>query len=151
MGQRQDMDRGPYLDPLGARRDLARDIHRRAQHRAARLLMYLGKPEHIETPAIGRLDLLETLVERLGVRLTRYLPVKLVIPAEFHGGSLRRAAFDPSQSLGRAWRFRKCRSLSRVKAPEAIRMLRFSAGAPYFSFLAGGSACAKLKGWAPAF
>src|ERR1051326_5584528 len=145
------MDRGAYLDPLDARDDLARDIHGRAQPRPARLLMDLGKPEHIETPAIGRLDLLETLVECLGVRLARHLPVKLVIPAEFHGGSLPRAAFNRSQSLGRAWGFRKCRSLIGVKAPEAIKMLRFSAGAPYLSFLVGGSACAKLKGWAPAF
>jgi len=100
--QWQDMHRRADLDPLGARRDLARDIHRRAQDRAARLLMDLGKPEHIETPAVGRLDLLEALVERVGVGLARHLSVKLVIPAEFHGGSLRRAALDSLQSLGRA-------------------------------------------------
>ncbi len=87
MGQWQDMDRGADLDPFGARRDLPRDIHWRAEHRAARLLVDLGEPEHVEAPAVGGFDLLEALVERVGVALAFNLTMKFVVPAEFHGGS----------------------------------------------------------------
>ena len=87
--QRQNVDGGADLDPFGARRDLPGDIHRGAQHRAPRLLVDFGQPEHVETPAVGSLDLLKALVERVDVGLSRHLPVKLVIPAEFHGGSFR--------------------------------------------------------------
>ena len=88
MGQRQHMHRGADLDALGARGDLAGDIHRRRQHRAARLLVDFGQPEDIEPPAVGGLDLLEALVERIGVALAFDLAMKLMIPAEFHGGFL---------------------------------------------------------------
>ena len=52
--------------------------------------MNFGEPEHVEAPSIGRLDLLKALVERVGVALPFDLPMKLMIPAEFHGGSFRR-------------------------------------------------------------
>ena len=88
MGQRQDVHRGADLDPLGARGDLAGDIHRRAQDRAARLLVDLGQPEHIEAPAVGGFDLFEALRERVGVALAFNLTMKFVVPAEFHDGIL---------------------------------------------------------------
>jgi hypothetical protein len=94
MGQRQDVHRGADLDALGARGDLAGDIHRRAQHRAARLLVNLGEPEHVEAPFVGGFDLLEALREGIGVRLPRHLPVKLMIPAELHGFALFTAPSD---------------------------------------------------------
>ena len=104
MGQRQHMDGGADLDALRARGDLAGDVHRRAQHRAARLLMDLGEPKHIEAPFVRRLDLLEPLRERIGVGLPRHLPVKLVIPAELHGSVLVSApvAGCSFATLGRA-------------------------------------------------
>jgi hypothetical protein len=46
--------------------------------------MDLGEPEHVEAPAVGGLDLLEPLREGVGVGLPFDLPVKFVIPAEFH-------------------------------------------------------------------
>ena len=82
------MHRGADLDPLRARGELAGDIERRAQHRAARLLVDLGQPEHVETPALGVLGLLKSLLERVGVALPRHLAVKFMIPAEFHDAFL---------------------------------------------------------------
>src|SRR5579864_5321669 len=85
VGQRQHVHGRADPDALRARRDLAGDVHRRAQYRAAGLLVDFGKPEHVEAPTVGGFDLLKTLLERVGIALARDLPVKFVVPAELHG------------------------------------------------------------------
>ena len=85
MLQRQHMHGGADPDAFGAGGDLAGDVHRRTQYRAACLLVDFGEPEHVEPPAVGGLDLLKALFERVGVALAFDLPVKFVIPAELHG------------------------------------------------------------------
>ncbi len=42
------------------------------------------------------LDLLEALLERVGVALAFHLAMKFMIPAEFHGGSLNARALSNS-------------------------------------------------------
>ena len=59
MAQRQYLDPGADLDPLGARRDRARQGQRGGAHRAFRRDVDLGQPHRIEPPALGRVDLLE--------------------------------------------------------------------------------------------
>ena len=64
--------------------------------------MNLGEPEHVEAPAVGGFDLLEALVERVGVALAFNLTMKFVVPAEFHGGSLSALRLnDPAKT--RPW------------------------------------------------
>jgi hypothetical protein len=52
----------------------------------------LGEPEHVEAPAVGGFDLLEALIECIGVALAFDLTMKFVVPAEFHGGSSMRGS-----------------------------------------------------------
>ena len=97
MVQRQHMHRRADLDPLRARGELPGDVERRAQYRTPRLLMDFGQPEHVEAPALGVLGLLEALLERVGVALPRHLPVKFMIPAEFHDASLNARHTDAAR------------------------------------------------------
>ena len=118
MGQRQHMHRGPDLDALRTRGDLARDIHRCRQSRAPRLLVDFRQPENIDPPAAGRPDLPEPLRERIGVTLAFHLAVKFMIPAEFHffapwGRLPRRSMCYRRRTLGRLRASRKYRCLIR--------------------------------------
>ena len=87
MAQRQDLDGDADLDALGARSDRGGDAERRRQHRALRIEMQLGQPHRIEPPALGRIDLLERLLEGLSFGAAGERR-KLVEHAEFHGADL---------------------------------------------------------------
>ena len=83
MAQWQDLDGNADLDPLGAGADGGRDAERRRQYRALRIEMQLGQPHRVETPALGRIDLLESLGEGLFLAASGECR-KLVEHAEFH-------------------------------------------------------------------
>ena len=63
MAQRQHLDAGADLHALGARGDRAGDGQRRGANRPFRGDVDLGQPHRVETPALGRIDLLERLGE----------------------------------------------------------------------------------------
>src|SRR5271163_1412022 len=88
MAQWQDLHGDADLDAAGAGRDRAGDAERRRQHRALRIEMELRQPHHIETPALGRVDLCEAFHE--GVLLgSAGKSRKLMEHAKFHGAFLR--------------------------------------------------------------
>src|SRR5215467_15616735 len=83
MAERQDLNRNADPDPLGARADRGGDAERRRQDRALRIEMQLRQPHRIETPALGRIDLFESLVEGLFFAAAGKSR-KLVEHAKFH-------------------------------------------------------------------
>jgi hypothetical protein len=83
--QRQDLDRDADLDAFGTRADGAGDAERRRQDRTLRIEMQFGQPHRVETPALGRIDLLERLGEGVSFGAAGK-GWKLVEHAEFHAG-----------------------------------------------------------------
>ena len=83
MAERQNLHAGPDLDAPRPRRNRGGHGERRAQHRAAGLLVNLGQPDRIEPPPVGRLDLPQRLLERSRRSLVRPA-VKFMINPNFH-------------------------------------------------------------------
>jgi len=71
MAERQYLNGDADLDPARARCDRAGDAERCRQYRSARLEMKLGEPHHIESPTLGRVDLLHRLIEGLAIAPAR--------------------------------------------------------------------------------
>ena len=90
----QDLDGNADLNALGTGSDRGGDAERRRQHRALRIEMQLGQPHRIETPALGRIDLLERLREGLSLGAPGQ-GRKLVEHAEFHGADLLESPGSP--------------------------------------------------------
>ena len=83
MAQWQDLNAGADLDAAGARGDRTGDGQRRAQNRAARLLVDFGEPDGIEPPAVRRFDLSQRLRECRRRGLIRPA-VELMVDADLH-------------------------------------------------------------------
>jgi hypothetical protein len=63
------------------------DGQRRAEHGARRLLVDFRQPDGIQAPTFSIRHLVERLGEGIGIRLLIHLPVKFMVPAEFHAAS----------------------------------------------------------------
>ena len=100
MAQRQHLDRGADLHPLGAGGDRAGQGQRRRQHRTLRRDMDLGQPHRVEAPALGRVDLLERGRERLLVA-DPGRPLKFVKHAELETHRLPPSSRHPRPAAGR--------------------------------------------------
>src|SRR6516162_6635522 len=82
LAQRQNLDTGTDLYVVGAGGDRARDRHRHRTDRPLGRHMDFRQPDSVETPALGRVDLIKGGCKRLGLGLAR-APLKLVEHAEF--------------------------------------------------------------------
>jgi hypothetical protein len=81
--ERQNLDPGADLDAARPCRNGRGDGQRRGQYRAARLLVDLGKPDGVEPPTVGRLDLSQRLFER-GRGILIRPAVEFMVDADFH-------------------------------------------------------------------